>query len=370
MCGHVGIAGHLEYKDEMTLKRMLVYDYFRGPDSTGVAVLKKNGDSKVAKIASNPIDLFDMKRFSDIVKGYESQVFLGHNRAATKGAVNNYNAHPYEFGHIVGAHNGTLDKKSWEKMEELAGQAYPVDSMAVFAAIEKVGIDEVVPHLQGAWALVWYDLSNGTLNFIRNKERPLWYAYQKDFKKVFWASEHHMIDTATKQSLTAYDLHSSEEGFVFFSFKEDWLYTFELDKLKAGSTERPKPRLKELKGKAPTPVAVANGWSPFHHGSGTGTKTTGQGSRQGHSNTSNVPDVFHLPHDTQPLAGYMTKDEFNALAKYGCAWCQKGVEYEDEGIEVNLVYEYVKCCDCAGGADDHSRIFVTEGDIEQWSKAA
>src|SRR3546814_15939897 len=43
MCGHVGIAGKMELKDEALMRRLLVFDYFRGPDSTGFAALRKDG---------------------------------------------------------------------------------------------------------------------------------------------------------------------------------------------------------------------------------------------------------------------------------------------------------------------------------------
>ena len=40
MCGLVGVAGDLEYKTE-SLFRLLVFDYFRGTDSTGAAWLRR-----------------------------------------------------------------------------------------------------------------------------------------------------------------------------------------------------------------------------------------------------------------------------------------------------------------------------------------
>jgi hypothetical protein len=40
MCGHVGVAGDLALKDEALMKRLLIFDYLRGPDSTGLAAIE------------------------------------------------------------------------------------------------------------------------------------------------------------------------------------------------------------------------------------------------------------------------------------------------------------------------------------------
>ena len=128
MCGLVGIAGNLEYKDEATMKRMLILDYFRGTDSTGFAAVKvKEDEVLMTKIASHPIDLFDMGAFKKALNGNTSKVFLGHNRAATVGKVNAVNAHPFQVGDILGVHNGTLDKDSWKRLDETLGYDTDVD---------------------------------------------------------------------------------------------------------------------------------------------------------------------------------------------------------------------------------------------------
>lgn len=360
MCGHVGIAGKLEVMDEATIKRLLIYDFFRGMDSTGLAALRNNGEVKLAKAAVNPIDFFDMKKFQDTLSGYNSTVFIGHNRAATKGKVNNNNAHPFEYGHIVGAHNGTLDQSSWKALNELNGEETDVDSAAIFLAISKFGIEAVVPLLQGAWALVWFDTKDNTLNFLRNNQRPFWYSYTEDFKKVFWASEWPMIDAATKLSAQPYKLYTSDEGHRFWATKENWWYRFDLEELRNGATNRPKPRVKELKGKEPAPAAnYACGTTPFKHGNyrGTTSTTTSRGTTSG-SNVTQFPDVRNLVgSESNPLGGYMTETAFDALAKYGCSWCQADVYYGDPGVTIYEREEMVLCPDCSGNGN-HSRIFV------------
>lgn len=351
------------------MKRLLMFDFFRGPDSTGFAAIDKdNGSAKIVKIASHPLDLFDMKKFTSALSGFNSSVFIGHNRLATKGGVNTINAHPYQFDHIVGAHNGTLDHSSWKALEEAVGDKFEVDSQAVFAAIAKIGIDETVKLLQGAWALVWHDRSKGTLNFLRNKERPFWYSYTKDFTKVFWASEWHMISAATGMSTSPYELFTDKDNFKFFGTKADWLYSFNLDELRKGSEARPKPRVKELKGKEPAPAYQAKGHDPFGRGGSdwknwnkpTISTTTSRGS-QGGTTTDKDPEVIHLSGSkTSPLGGYITKLRFQDLAKHGCSWCSATIEYEEVGVSIYEAQGAILCPDCSLAESGQSRVHVED----------
>jgi glucosamine 6-phosphate synthetase-like amidotransferase/phosphosugar isomerase protein len=142
MCGIVGLAGDLFHQDETTIKRLIHLDYLRGQDSTGFAAIRNSGEAVIAKIASHPYNLFDTKRFQQALQYGCSKVFLGHNRAATKGAVNEMNAHPFQVGHITGVHNGTLEAKDFTMLEEMLGEKFNVDSEALFAAIAKFGVEK------------------------------------------------------------------------------------------------------------------------------------------------------------------------------------------------------------------------------------
>jgi hypothetical protein len=342
----------LEHKDEATMKRMLLYDFFRGPDSTGFAAVRHaNGDSKIAKIASHPLDLFDMKRFTDALNAYSSMAFIGHNRAATKGVVNNLNAHPYEFGEIVGAHNGTLDNKSWKALEESLGESFGVDSMAVIAHIAKFGIDATIPLMQGAWSLVWYDKTDKTLNFIRNKERPMWFGYSKDGRKLFWASEWPMIQAAAKLSPALYEWHISDKGFTYFETEEDTLYTFNLEELRSIDGGIPDGKRHVIKGKEPAPVVQQHQYGHFPFtgtaavGSRTSSTTTFHGSTKG--GTSNNGIVHFLAQRGDPFAGQLSRERFEEIAQYGCSYCSASIAYEDVGVTVVDRDDIILCPSCS-----------------------
>jgi len=369
MCGHVGIAGKLEFKDEATLKRLLCYDYFRGPDSTGVAVIDKEGkEADILKIASHPFDLFDMTRFKTLVDGHKSSVFIGHNRAATKGKVNGVNAHPFECGHIIGAHNGTLTTSSFIKLKEVLEEDFDVDSEAIFKAIEKLGINKTVAMLEGAWALVWYDLSEGTLNFLRNKERPMWLAHSEDCNKLFWASEYPMIQAACALSAQGQPLYT-DKAYKFFGTEVDLHYKYNVEAIREHNGIKPiKPKVQILKGKEPVPVATTSGGgykSPFTQGRNGGTKsltTTSHGmNRDTYSDPkeSNVMTMFGDRHSL--FGGYFTKDEEEMLGLNGCSWC--GGEFDPSADNITIFdddYTQVICHECTdSGKAKATRIYTT-----------
>lgn len=367
MCGLVGIAGALAHKDEATMKRLFLLDYFRGTDATGVASVSNTGDVKVAKLASNPIDLFDTNKYKSSSIGASSRVFLGHNRAKTVGNNSFNNAHPFEYGHIVGAHNGTLEKSSFRQLERIAEEEFEVDSQAVFACIAKVGIEETVKHLEGAWALVWYDSQKETLNFLRNEKRPLWYSYAKNNKRLFWASEYLMIDNALKMAGTEseYELHTTSKGHCYFAFPTDMLYTYKVADLVAGA-KPPKPVSKELKGKETPPIAAG---SPFMGGVNGG-KTTQTGLTQTtHSTTTSRSDrpadkIKHfIGTPLSPFGGLLTKAEFESATVRGCSWCSAPINWGDAGIVFNENTGTTLCRDCNGGTTGMNRVYVKDMDI-------
>lgn len=346
MCGHVGLAGKLEFKDEGTLKRLLLLDYFRGTDSTGVASIRKDGPPMIAKIASHPIDFFDTKRYDKISSAYQSKAFIGHNRAATKGKVNETNAHPYQYGHIVGAHNGTLDTESWKELNEALGYETEVDSMAIFACIEKLGIEETVKMLRGAWALVWADLNENTLNFLRNKERPMWYAYTKNFDRLFWASEWPMIQAATDMAAGGYEIHQKEGGYSFFSMDEDYLYQYDIDRLAKGEYDSlPDARTKKLEGKAPPPVVknYYQGESPFIHKHSKTTNSLGERSPK------DLPShITMITSADKPFAKFLDKKGFDDMTGGKCMYCLEPIYFEDTGLVVFESLNEVLCGECSG----------------------
>lgn len=188
MCGIVLVAGAITAKEEKLFRQLLIIDSLRGEDSTGVASVASNHVVTVAKQVGNPFELFEHHKFREILK-LQNRVLIGHNRFATQGKVNRLNAHPFEFSKVVGVHNGTLSNKY--KLHR--GSQFEVDSEAFYDHINEKGLRDAIETAQGAYALVWYNKVEKTLNLIRNKERTFYYAFSEDNKVMFGCSEANML---------------------------------------------------------------------------------------------------------------------------------------------------------------------------------
>lgn len=364
MCGMVGIAGDLEFHDKATMKRLLLLDFFRGTDSTGLAGVRRDGEINIAKIASHPLDLFDSLRFLKALVGTEGKVLMGHNRAATRGVVNSYNAHPYHIDHIVGTHNGTLSTVDQDALEDALGEKFSNDSQAIFAGIARLGVRETIQNLTegatastGAWSLVWYDEEDCSLNFLRNKHRPMWLAYSKDFKKMFWASEWGMIDSATNLSSKEYPLYTNDKGYQYWATPKDQHLKFNVnDFLNTSKKKKPKPKMVEIKGKEAKKVESKHDPFPKRGPSGTSPSSTTK-------SHSRVPRLLKLiGDDVRPLAGVLSRDEFDRIAKSGCAWCSQPVEIDDPGLAYYERDEILLCPEHSGINPEKpvSRIYVED----------
>lgn len=195
MCGLVGIAGHLTQADSNILVDLLkVSAPFRGEDSTGVFSVgrySKSNAVRMLKQVGPPYELINTVGFSTVIQGTTSRGLFGHVRKKTVGDVSRHTAHPFFENDVIGMHNGTL-LHGWQKLTD---ETYPVDSQAIMAALSQT--DDPVPVLEklnGAFALIWFDQRTGYLNIARNEQRQLWYAFSKDRKRIFWASEWQFLE--------------------------------------------------------------------------------------------------------------------------------------------------------------------------------
>ena len=214
MCGLVGVAGFTQQGHMKMFRDMLLFDVKRGWDSTGVIAVPSNISDKpiVEKVLGGPSNLWDVGK-SDVfsIVGTTKVLFdacIGHNRWATKGAVSTENAHPFKFGDIIGAHNGSLD--SWDELEN--GKEFEVDSKAIYNHINLKGIKDLWSKLDGAAALTWWDAKNRTFNFIRNEKRPLYFATSNSGKCIMWASEAWMIQVSASLHKISLDKRADEKG--------------------------------------------------------------------------------------------------------------------------------------------------------------
>jgi len=175
MCGLVGIIGDVNsVASRKMFTTMLFLDTLRGEDSTGVyAINYKDNEVNILKDALQAPDFIQEKPYEDMMRvSNRYSALIGHNRAATVGVVNKRNAHPFEHGDITMVHNGTLRN---EHMLDTYKDFY-VDSEMLCGDFNKNGMKNTIMKVNGAFALIWHDKSDNTVNILRNSERPLSYA--------------------------------------------------------------------------------------------------------------------------------------------------------------------------------------------------
>lgn len=191
MCGLVGVVGHLDSTHERMFKFMLQLDTLRGSDSTGMLQVSVNKQYSILKAVGTPWDLAGLKKHDTFYAGFH-HLLLGHNRSATRGSVTYHNAHPFECGDIIGAHNGTITSTY-----NLDGHnKFDVDSQVVFNHMDINGPEDTVNKINGAFALTWYNNFEKTFNMVRNGERTLHYVVFNNGKTLAYASEPWMIIVA------------------------------------------------------------------------------------------------------------------------------------------------------------------------------
>lgn len=191
MCGIVGTAGNLAAIDEKIFTELLYADVVRGKHATGVAVVK--GQCRQVNVHKRalaaPLYLELGSTTAHLSSFIQNTVVLGHNRHATKGSSSDpEGAHPFQHGHITLVHNGSLTSHY-----SLTDDNFTVDSEAICKAISVDGIEAVAPKLRGAFALVWINSEDNTLNFLRNEERCFAMAWNESLNRMWWASEMDML---------------------------------------------------------------------------------------------------------------------------------------------------------------------------------
>ena len=277
MCGIVGVLStELNTNTHpygKFFQQALFTDTLRGFDSTGI-MLKEDKSAKldIWKKAMAAPDFLQLSRTKSMFSGMTNwHVMVGHNRAATRGAVKDHTAHPFQFGDITMVHNGTV----YNHRSLPGGNTFDVDSEAIAYAIAQEGPDAVVEKLDGAFTLVWHDNSDGTVNLVRNEERPLAIATVKGKNTLLISSEGPMLRwLAMRNGLIVDKIVEPKPGELFtfnpcLQDEDTWLEKSSSRTLKL----RPKHTAQQRTG--------GTGWTGYGTAAGTkggaGKKSTGNG---------------------------------------------------------------------------------------------
>lgn len=235
MCGMGGIMSTNMIDSEIEYARRIgILNMFRGEDSTGmfdVVPKEKPGEQiNYWKSTDHPVD-FIKNTFGPLRKTrwlkHTPRLIGIHCRAATQGKLTEANAHPFCFKTLIGMHNGTITKEFANRKK------FGTDSEAIFYNIEKMGLADALKEintLDPAFALIWINWTDNTINFIRNTKRPLAYTYLYGKNTVAWSSEGEHLKIAVTSS-TGYGPKldvTQFKPYIHYSLKLDAKeYTFE-----------------------------------------------------------------------------------------------------------------------------------------------
>lgn len=197
MCGICGVAGHITEKEMEAFSDLLLMNGTRGNTATGVFSTRstKKGKTKAyfAKAADDPFTFMRSRLYKTIASLNEEfghpHFFVGHTRSPTQGGVSDLNAHPFDHPNVIGVHNGNINGGLDDRNK------FSVDSDCLYHNISTKGLSKALEdlHFDSAYALVYYDKLNNSLEFVRNDRRPLFLMETNDGSTLFWSSEEPML---------------------------------------------------------------------------------------------------------------------------------------------------------------------------------
>lgn len=192
MCGLFGAlsVSDLVSSEIDSVKELGLVSSLRGRDSTGLLIgyqpmLHGKDYLHIMKSMNEAGPFLFDKTITKHLDTTRPFFIAGHCRAATIGQVNNETAHPYRHKHIQGMHNGTVP--SMDPGKEF--DETHTDSRMIIESLAESGLEKTIEDMKyGAYALVWANNQDKTINFYRNDKRTLYFMETTD-GTLYWASE-------------------------------------------------------------------------------------------------------------------------------------------------------------------------------------
>jgi len=194
MCGLIGFTGK-QKANTVILNQLLIANDSRGGHSTGYF-----DGTNFTKCLGKSIPLHKE------VRQLETSTFIGHTRFSTHGARTIPNQHPFQYGEVIGAHNGVVHNYK-EVGEEFKCKETEVDSQMIFSVLNKTKHDfKTLGKFTGALATLF---QIGDLFYTYRKTNPLWVGRSKN-GDVYFSS---LKDVLVKCKL--HNIYQLKEGRLY-----------------------------------------------------------------------------------------------------------------------------------------------------------
>ena len=307
-----------------------MFSQLRGRDSTGLAVVPFVADQPikifkelggVETLVIEHKEAFDQKTWHLNIST-SGKCLIGHHRHATSGSISAENAHPFELDNIIGCHNGTLFDSSIVDLPSYSKDL--IDSQVILKEIDSgKPLNEIIEYVRGAWALVWWNKEEQTLNMCRNDERTLHVAITDDNRTLFWASESWMLDVSLRRAGFKPDKFKTLDTtpHKHLIWQRNTKYNIELvDSLKAKAKEDHWWGEWDTKNKSNI--------VKMHKDSD---KKTRREKRAVFKDRASHEEDFIEVYARTYQGLYIKKREYEHLTRNGCAWCKdkENVKWED-----------------------------------------
>ena len=174
----------------------------RGTDSTGVVIISSTGRHLFKTLDSSDDAVLKKEWQTEVLNNIDKNTIsvIGHTRAATTGDVTIRNAHPFKYGHIVGAHNGMI--QNWDEIKGHKDKMQ-VDSEIIFGRLSHLKYKDALEELLGYYAVSFVDHNPRALHLAKETTAPLRLSYWKKAKTLFWGS----TDSILKDGLKSHGLN-------------------------------------------------------------------------------------------------------------------------------------------------------------------
>lgn len=184
----------------------------RGKDSCGVFI-----DGEIKKGVDRNKLFNDFIVNSDLAMPKENLVMLGHNRASTRGANTEANAHPFLInGRLVGVHNGTISNDSALcKKYNLNEKDFQVDSQILYTLLDNEG-PCVLKDYKGFAALAYtYPSDPNTLYLYHGSSKSYKLGQVTEERPLFFVkTEDGLYFSSTSESLHAIRDNEEQEVYI------------------------------------------------------------------------------------------------------------------------------------------------------------